>query len=325
MSKARHCCLPSGRDHYFTFSTFKIRTADIQKPAPLMKLIRTVAAMQALAEDRRRVGRTLTLVPTMGALHDGHLALIDAAREHGDHCTVSIFVNPTQFAPGEDFDQYPRMLEGDLHRLEQLGGVDVVFTPRVEEMYPGGKAHQRIWVNVEDLDVHLCGRHRPGHFRGVVTIVTTLFHSCRPHVAVFGLKDAQQFVILRRLVRDLHFGIEIVGVPTVREPDGLALSSRNAYLSPGERAQAVVLSQAVSAARMQVEQGEQRAQAIVETMRERMARAPDARLQYAEVVSVETLQPIERIEPGREVLAAVAVFFGPTRLIDNSFVRAPGA
>ena len=289
-----------------------------------MKLVRTVAAMQALAEDRRRAGRTLALVPTMGALHDGHLALVDAAREHGDHRTVSIFVNPTQFTPGEDFEQYPRMLEGDLHALERIGGVDVVFAPSVEEMYPGGQAHPRIWAALEHLDAHLCGPHRPGHFRGVVTVVTKLFHSCRPHVAVFGLKDAQQFIILRRLVRDLHFGIEIVGVPTVREPDGLALSSRNAYLSPEERAQAVVLSQAVAAARLHVEQGERRAQAIVETMQALMAQAPDARLQYAEVVSVETVQPIERIEPGQEVLAAVAVFFGHTRLIDNAFVRAPG-
>ena len=290
-----------------------------------MELIRTVAAMQASAENRRREGRTLTLVPTMGALHDGHLALVEAARQHGDHCTVSIFVNPTQFAPGEDFERYPRTPEHDLRALEQIGGVDVVFAPSVEEMYPGGQAPPRIWVALDHLDAHLCGPHRPGHFQGVVTVVTKLFHSCQPHVAVFGLKDAQQFIILRRLVRDLHFGIEIVGVPTVREPDGLALSSRNAYLSPEERAQAVVLSQAVAAARLHVEQGEQRAQVVVKTMQALLTQAPDARVQYAEVVSVETLQPIERIEPGQEVLAAVAVFFSHTRLIDNAFIRAPGA
>ena len=290
-----------------------------------MELIRTVAAMQALTEDRRRAGQTLALVPTMGALHDGHLALVEAAKQHGDHRTVSIFVNPTQFAPGEDYEQYPRTLERDLDVLERMGGVDVVFAPSVEEMYPGGQEHPRIWVALDHLDAHLCGPHRPGHFQGVVTIVTKLFHSCRPHVAVFGLKDAQQFLILRRLARDLHFGIELVGVPTVRGPDGLALSSRNAYLSPEERAQAVVLSQAVAAARLHVEQGEQRAQAVVETMQTMMAQAPDARVEYAEVVSVETLQPIERIEPGQQVLAAVAVFFGHTRLIDNAFIRAPGA
>ena len=290
-----------------------------------MELIRTVAAMQALADDRRRAGRTLALVPTMGALHDGHLALVEAARQHGDHCTVSIFVNPTQFAPGEDYERYPRTLERDLRTLENLGGVDVVFAPSAEEMYPGGPGPPHVWVTLDGLDAHLCGPHRPGHFQGVVTVVTKLFHSCRPHVAVFGLKDAQQFIILRRLARDLHFGIEIVGVPTVREPDGLALSSRNAYLSPEERTQAVVLSQAVAAARRHIEQGEQQAQTIVETMQAVMAQAADARVQYAEVVSVETVQPVEQIEPGQEVLAAVAVFFGSTRLIDNAFIRAPEA
>lgn len=290
-----------------------------------MDLIRTVEEMQALADDRRAAGKTLALVPTMGALHDGHLALARAAREHGDHLTVSIFVNPTQFAPGEDFERYPRTLEHDLAVLETLGGVDAVFAPSVEAMYPGGQAAQQVWLDVEGLDAHLCGPHRPGHFRGVVTVVAKLFLSCKPHVALFGLKDAQQFVILRRLVRNLLFGIKVVGVPTVREPDGLALSSRNAYLSPDERAQAVVLSQAVSAAQQRIDQGEQRAEGVVETMLAVLAQAPDARVQYAEVVSVETLQPVAQIAPGQAVLAAVAVFFGTTRLIDNAFVRAPAS
>ena len=289
-----------------------------------MELIRTVSAMQAQADDRRRAGKTLALIPTMGALHAGHLALVEAARAHGDHLTVSIFVNPTQFGPGEDLDAYPRTLERDREALERLGGVDAVFAPSVEEMYPSGQAHQHIWVDVEHLDEHLCGRHRPGHFRGVVTVVSKLFLCCKPHVAVFGLKDAQQFVILRRLARELLFGIEIIGVPTVREPDGLALSSRNIYLSPDERAQAVVLSQAVATARRFIEQGEQRVEGVVQSMLNVIAQAPGARVQYAEVVNAETLQPLERIEPGEDVLAAVAVFFGITRLIDNAFVRAPG-
>ncbi len=289
-----------------------------------MELIRTVKAMQARADARRRAGQTLALIPTMGALHAGHLALIEAARAHGDHLTVSVFVNPTQFGPGEDFDQYPRRLEQDMKALEDLGGVDVVFAPSVEEMYPGGQDRQRVWVDVEQLDAHLCGRYRPGHFKGVVTVVAKLFLSCKPHAAVFGLKDAQQFVILRRLSRDLLFGVEVVGVPTVREPDGLALSSRNVYLSPAQRAQAVVLSQAVTAARRLVEQGEQRVEGLVQTMLNVMGQAPDAHVQYAEVVDVETLQPLDRIAPGQDVLAAVAVFFGKTRLIDNAFVRAPG-
>ncbi len=289
-----------------------------------MEVIRTVKAMQAHADARRREGRRLALVPTMGALHAGHLTLVRTARAHADHVTVSIFVNPTQFGPNEDYARYPRRLEQDVAALEALG-VDVVFAPTVEEMYPDGPAANLTWVYVEKLDAHLCGRYRPGHFRGVTTVVAKLFNICRPHVAVFGLKDAQQFQIIRRMVRDLHYDIELIGVPTVREPDGLALSSRNTYLSPEERKQAVVLSQAVEAARQAIEAGEQRPEAIVEAMRQILARAPLARVQYAEVVDAETLQPVTRIRPGQRVLAGVAVFFGDTRLIDNVFVEAPGA
>lgn len=289
-----------------------------------MEVIRTVREMQAHADARRREGRRLALVPTMGALHEGHLALVRTARAHADHVTVSIFVNPTQFGPNEDYARYPRQLEQDVAALEALE-VDVVFAPTVEEMYPDGPEANLTWVYVEKLDAHLCGRYRPGHFRGVTTIVAKLFNICKPHVAVFGLKDAQQFQIIRRMVRDLHYDIEMIGVPTVREPDGLALSSRNTYLSPEERKQAVVLSQAVEAARQAIEAGEQRPEAIVEAMRQILARAPLARVQYAEVVDAETLQPVARIRPGQRVLAGVAVFFGDTRLIDSVFVEAPGA
>ncbi|WP_456428819.1 pantoate--beta-alanine ligase [Rhodocaloribacter sp.] len=288
-----------------------------------MKLIQTVHEMQAEADRRRAEDRRLALVPTMGALHEGHLALVREARRHADHVTVSIFVNPTQFAPGEDYEQYPRTLDADLERLERLGFVEVVFAPSPAGMYPGGPAGHRTWVTVEGLDEHLCGRFRPGHFRGVTTVVTKLFLACRPHVAVFGRKDAQQFLILRRMARDLNFGVEIVGVPTVREPDGLALSSRNVYLSPSERAQATALSRAVSEAKRLAEAGEQRTKVLVEAMLRALAQAPDARVQYAEVVDTETLRPIEILEPGQEALAAVAVFFGHTRLIDNAFFRSP--
>jgi pantoate--beta-alanine ligase len=242
-----------------------------------MEVIRTVQGMQEHAEGQRRAGSTLALVPTMGALHEGHLALVREAMGRAGHVTVSIFVNPTQFGPAEDFDRYPRDLGHDVELLAGLGGVDVVFAPAVEEIYPGGAGAQRFSVGIDELDRHLCGRHRPDHFRGVATVVAKLFNCCRPHLSFFGLKDAQQFVILRRLAREFHFGVEVVGVPTVRETDGLALSSRNRYLRPAERAQAVVA----------------------------------------------TLQPVARIEPGQEVLAALAVFFGETRLIDNAFVQAP--
>ena len=288
-----------------------------------MDLIQTAGAMQALAEKERRHGRRLALVPTMGALHRGHLALVEEARQHADHVAVSIFVNPTQFGLGEDFERYPRALEKDLEKLETVGGVDVVFAPSVEEMYPGGPGVGRASVEVERLAEHLCGRYRPGHFRGVTTVVTKLFHLGRPHVAVFGLKDAQQFLILRRMVEDLHFGIRLVGVPIMREADGLALSSRNVYLSPTERAQAVALSEAATAAREGIRGGEQGVEALVETMLQRLAQADAARVEYAEIVDQATLQPLKRIEPGQDVLAAVAVYFGPTRLIDNAFVTAP--
>ena len=203
-----------------------------------MELFRTVDAMQAHADATRATGQTLALVPTLGALHDGHLALVRTALEEADHVTVSIFVNLTQFGPNEDYDGYPRDLEGDREKLETLG-VDALFAPSVEEMYPyvddAALPGPLAWVSVDRLDEHLCGAHREGHFRGVTTVVTKLFNACKPDIGVFGKKDAQQYVILRRIVEALLFDIEIVGVPTVREPDGLAQSSRNEYLGPDER------------------------------------------------------------------------------------------
>jgi len=291
-----------------------------------MELIRTVDAMQAHADSCRADGQTLALVPTLGALHDGHLALVRRALEEADHVTVSVFVNPTQFGPDEDYDAYPRDLEGDREKLEALG-VDVLFAPSVDEMYPfvdnDALPGPLAWVSVEHLDQHLCGAYRDGHFQGVTTVVTKLFNACKPDIGVFGTKDAQQYVILQRMVEDLLLDIEIVGVETVREPDGLAASSRNEYLDPDERAQATVLYEAVTAAEDAIRGGEQAAQAVVGAMENALAAAPEADVEYAEVVDAHTLQPVEHFASGQEVLAAVAVYFGDTRLIDNTFVQVP--
>jgi pantoate--beta-alanine ligase len=284
-------------------------------------LIHRVEEMQARAERARRSGKRLALVPTMGALHEGHLALVREAKrraqeaEGGGHVTVSIFVNPTQFAPGEDYGRYPRTLDTDLAALESAGGVDAVFAPSPEAMYPFGLPPFTT-VHVRDLDRHLCGPYRQGHFEGVTTVVAKLFLACRPDVAVFGEKDAQQLAIVRRMTAELGFGIEVVGHPIVREADGLALSSRNRYLGAEERAQAVVLSRALVGAREAVVKGERDPQVLVDAMRRVVAEAPLARLQYAEVVDAETLQPVEVLAPGR-YLAALAAFLGDTRLIDN--------
>ncbi|PSQ76492.1 MAG: pantoate--beta-alanine ligase [Bacteroidetes bacterium QS_7_67_15] len=287
-----------------------------------MNLTHTVDAMQAEAERARCDGRRLALVPTMGALHDGHRALVRRAKREADHVTVSIFVNPTQFAPDEDLDTYPRNLDGDLETLDALGGVDAVFAPSVEDMYPLGAP--TTWVEVEGLTDMLNGRYREGHFRGVTTVVTKLFNACRPHVGVFGEKDAQQLVILRRMAEELCFGVEVVGVPTQREADGLACSSRNAYLTDEERAQAPVLSEAVAEARALIAGAteEQPAEAVVRRMRNILDGAPLAEPQYVAVVDARSLQPVETLRPGDDVLAAMAVFFGDTRLIDNAFVTA---
>lgn len=281
--------------------------------------------MQAYADACRANGRKLALVPTMGGLHAGHLALVREAGLHGDHVTVTIFVNPAQFSPEEDLETYPRDMEGDLRILAEAGGVDAVFVPDVEALYPGGPDNQRIWVDVENLAARLCGRFRPVFFRGVTTVVAKLFLICKPHVAVFGRKDAQQYFILRRLVQEWPFGVQIIGVDTVREPNGMALSSRNVYLNPVERAQAVVLFRAVTRAREMVEEGEQCPGRVVAAMLQEIRVAPLATVQYAEVVNTETLQPVTHIDPGREILAAVAVFIGAARLIDNVIVRAPHA
>ncbi len=279
--------------------------------------------MQARSDALRAEGRRLVLVPTMGGLHAGHDALVRAAGREGDHVTVSVFVNPTQFGPGEDYEAYPRDLGRDLARLESLGGVDLVFSPGAVCLYPDGMEAQLTWVDAPELQRHLCAPFRPGHFRGVATVVVKLFLRCQPHVAVFGLKDAQQYFILRRMIRDLGFGILARGVETVRESDGLALSTRNGYLSEQERAQAPALYHAVTSARVLVEGGERHPGNVVKSMMNCLQKASLVRPEYAEVVDTERLMPVGRIEPGQTVLAAVAAHLGRARLIDNVVVSSP--
>ncbi|MDX1741301.1 MAG: pantoate--beta-alanine ligase [Rhodothermales bacterium] len=285
-----------------------------------MRVISSVSEMRSHAASVKAEGRSVALVPTMGALHLGHLSLLEIARQSADVVLASIFVNPSQFGPGEDYARYPRDLDGDLHKLAQAG-VHAVFAPTVDDMYPDGAESHQVHVVPGMLTRHLCGPYRPGHFEGVATVVAMLFNICLPDVAVFGRKDAQQYVILRRMVRDLNFGIEIVGGETVREPDGLALSSRNSYLTQAERQQATVLYDAITEAEKLLRRGEQDPSGVVHAMTERVAKSSIATLQYAELVDSESLQPVGHLETGTEVIAALAVHFGKTRLIDNVFVR----
>lgn len=253
----------------------------------------------------------------MGALHRGHLELIHAARERAGsngEVAVSIFVNPLQFEPGSDFERYPRLEERD-EKLCREAGVDLLFRPPVLEMYA---ADRSIAVEETSLSEQLCGRSRPGHFRGVCTVVAKLFNILRPDIALFGEKDFQQLAIIRRMVRDLNFPVEIVGVPTVREPDGLAMSSRNQYLSPEEREQATVIRRALLQAAADAKKGERSAVKIVQRLRQLIGEASLARIDYAELVDGLTMQPVEKASPGS--LLAVAVFFGKTRLIDNILI-----
>lgn len=280
-----------------------------------MKLLKTKQEMREEVASCRCDGLSVGLVPTMGYLHEGHLSLVRAAREDNGLVVVSIFVNPTQFGPHEDFSQYPRDLERDL-ALCQAAGADVIWNPEPEEMYTEATA---TWVVVEGLTQHLCGQSRPTHFRGVTTVVSKLFNVVRPDRAYFGQKDAQQAYVLRRMTLDLDFGIEVVVCPTVREADGLALSSRNTYLTPEQRAQAPVLRRALDEAERLVEAGERDAGKIKARVREVIATAPLADPDYVEIVDTERLQPSERI--GAAALLALAVFFGRTRLIDNTVLH----
>jgi pantoate--beta-alanine ligase len=278
-----------------------------------MEILRTVTELRQWSrEERNDGGNTIGLVPTMGALHAGHASLIRAACASVGYVAVSIFVNPTQFGPNEDYARYPRTFEADC-ALAKAEGADVVFAPTVEELYPNGGA---TFVEVEGLSQRLDGASRPGHFRGVATVVAKLLIAAEADRAFFGQKDAAQVAVLRRMVTDLRLATEIVVCPIVREPDGLALSSRNIYLSQTERSQALALSRAVRQAEALVAGGERRAQALVAAARQTFAAEADVRVDYLELVNWATLEPVEIAAPGS--LFAVAAWVGATRLIDNT-------
>jgi pantoate--beta-alanine ligase len=278
---------------------------------PPFEIIREPRLMRARVEDLRRDGRRIAVVPTMGALHEGHLSLLRAARARADILILTIFVNPTQFGPNEDLAKYPRDEAGDIAKARACG-IDFAFCPEVSAMYPPGA---QTFVEVRELQKPLCGASRPGHFAGVATVVTKLFNITRPHLAVFGEKDYQQLAIIRRMVRDLDFDIEILGVPIMREADGLAMSSRNAYLSGEQRAAALALSKGLAAAEAAFAAGERDAGTLVAVARAPLEAEPLARIDYLELRDADELTPITTVT-GRAVLA-VAAFVGTTRLIDN--------
>ena len=274
--------------------------------------------MRATCAALQRDGKTIGLVPTMGALHEGHLSLVRAARARCGIVVVSIFVNPTQFGPNEDFSKYPRTFERDCKLLE-AERVDFVFAPGVDEMYPWDTT---TWVTVEGLSEKLCGRSRPGHFRGVTTIVAKLFHIVTPDYAFFGQKDAAQVTIIRRMVRELDFPVEIMVCPIMRESDGLAMSSRNAYLDPAQRKSATVLYRALMRIQTLADKGERRAARLIEEGKSVLADQSSVRLDYLEIVDPERLDPVSDISRG--ALVAVAAFVGSTRLIDNLVLHGTG-
>jgi pantoate--beta-alanine ligase len=276
-----------------------------------MKLATTVNDARAAVRAVKAGGKRVGLVPTMGALHAGHISLVRAAKARCDFIAASIFVNPTQFGPKEDYSKYPRTLEADREKLK-AEGVDLIFAPAVEEMYPPGA---KTFVNVDEISERLDGRSRPGHFRGVATVVAKLFHILEPDVALFGQKDAAQVAIIRRMVRDLMFPIEIVVAPIVREADGLALSSRNVYLSVHERRQALLLSRALREIESRYRAGERDANKLIEAARSAFAVEPAVRVDYIALVDPETMEDVATASAG--TLAAVAAFVGATRLIDN--------
>jgi pantoate--beta-alanine ligase len=275
-----------------------------------------VEMMQEWCKQQKRQGRTIGLVPTMGFLHQGHLALVKEARNSCELVVVSIFVNPIQFGAGEDFEEYPRDLEKDTRLLEQAGA-DAVFAPAIKEMYPQGYS---TFVDVlGQISEKLCAQSRPGHFRGVCTVVTKLFHICLPDKAFFGQKDAQQAMIIEKMVRELNFPLSIVRVPIVREEDGLALSSRNVYLDPEQRAQAVVLYRSLLAARDLIKTGERNIERVKSLLEQIIKSSPGASIEYIEIYDAHDLADIHEIKGS--VLIALAVKFGKTRLIDNLIVE----
>ncbi len=282
-----------------------------------MKIVRDPAVMQTIANELRQSGRSIGLVPTMGYLHEGHASLIRAARTQSDAVVLSIFVNPTQFGPGEDLDKYPRDMERD-EKIAHEEGVDYIFYPEPATMYPRG---YETYVGVEKLTRSHCGASRPVHFRGVTTVCTKLFNIVLPHRAYFGQKDYQQCAVIRRMVKDLNMNLEIVVCPTVREPDGLAMSSRNVYLTDDERAQAVCLHESLQHAQDMARDGQEDAKAIASAMRRHIENRTAARIDYISIADCDTLKELSTIED--EAVALLAVFFSRARLIDNAILKVP--
>ena len=281
-----------------------------------MEVAKTIESIRDLVKAARGGGKKIGLVPTMGALHVGHVSLIEAAGNDCDFVVVSIFVNPTQFGPGEDFEKYPRPLEADL-KICRKAGVDAVFAPAPEVMYPG---ENLTWVTVEKLTEPLCGRSRPGHFRGVTTVCAKLFNIVGPDVAYFGQKDAQQAITIKRMVHDLNMPLEIVVCPTVREPSGLAVSSRNQYLSAQQKKDAAQIYKSLQECRRMIDAGVTGTQQITARVREILEQVPSIEIEYVSIVDTETLESVEHI--AGKILVAVAVRLGSTRLIDNNLVDA---
>jgi pantoate--beta-alanine ligase len=281
-----------------------------------MDVATTIESVRSLVRTARERGRKIGLVPTMGALHVGHVSLIEAAVNNGDFVIVSIFVNPTQFGPGEDYEKYPRPLEADL-AICRKASVDVVFAPTPKEMYP---AENLTWVTVEKLTEPLCGRSRPGHFRGVTTVCAKLFNIVEPDAAYFGQKDGQQAIVIQRMVADLNMPLRIVVCPTVREPNGLAVSSRNQYLNDRQKQDAAVIYASLQECRRMIDAGVSDAGQIVGRMRGMLEQVALIKIEYVSIVDAETLEDVQAV--GGRVLVAVAVRIGPARLIDNIMVDA---
>jgi pantoate--beta-alanine ligase len=283
-----------------------------------MQIIERVQDIRRWSEAQRRDGRRIAFIPTMGFLHEAHLRLVRDGKKRADRVIVSIFVNPKQFAPSEDFAAYPRNFERDRELLEKES-IDALFHPSADEIYPAGFQTQ---ISVDKLSLVLCGRHRPGHFQGVATVIAILFNIVRPHVAIFGEKDYQQLQVIRRLVRDLNFDIEIVGHPIVREVDGLAISSRNIYLSPEERQAALCLSRSLDRGACMVKRGETRGRVIIQAVRAEIEKEPLARVEYITLCDSATLETLEEVK--ETALLALAVRIGKTRLIDNRILKPIG-
>ncbi len=281
-----------------------------------MEVAKTIESVRKLVKAARDDGKMIGLVPTMGALHTGHISLIEAAVQRCDFVVVSIFVNPTQFGPSEDFDKYPRPFKADLEICKKAG-VDVVFAPMTEEMYP---RENLTWVNVEKLTEQLCGKSRPGHFRGVTTVCAKLFNIVAPDIAFFGQKDAQQAIVIRRMVADLNMSLEIILCPTVRESSGLAVSSRNQYLTEQEKKDAAYIYKSLEEGQKLAESGVIDCGEIIAKMRDILNKVPAVKIEYVSIVDAETLQPVDSITG--KVLIAVAVKIGSTRLIDNILLDA---